>query len=130
MADDSALSVAQQAWDRWIAPDLDGFIDLWDPSGVWTMPGHSQIAGAWRGHDEIRKVAQIAFEVSAGTLEARPLELAATGDVVLGRFHLKASRPGATLDQDALQRFEIRGTKMASLLNLWTDIEQVDNFFR
>jgi ketosteroid isomerase-like protein len=130
MADDSALSVAQQAWDRWIAADLDGFIGLWDPSGVWTMPGHSQIAGVWRGHDEIRKVAQIAFEVSAGTMEASPLELAATGDVVLGRFHVKASRPGATLDQDALQRFEIRGGKMASLLNLWTDIEQMDNFFR
>ena len=38
--------------------------------------------------------------------------------------------PWPELDQDALQRFEIRGGKMASLLNLWTDIEQMDNFFR
>jgi hypothetical protein len=94
------------------------------------MPGHSQIAGAWRGHDEIRKVAQIAFEVSGGTLQARPLELAAAGDVVLGRFHVEASRPGASLDQDGLQRFEIRDGTMASLLNVWTDLEQMDNFYR
>ena len=131
MADESALEVAQQAWDRWVAADLEGFLALWDADGVWTMQGHSQISGSWRGLDEIAKVAQTAFEVSGGTLKARPIELAAAGaDSVLGYFHVEASRPDATLDQDALQRFVVRNGRIASLHNLFTDVDEVDAFYK
>ena len=131
MADESALDVAQQAWDRWVAADLEGFLALWDADGVWTMQGHSQISGSWRGLDEIAKVAQTAFEVSGGTLKARPIELAAAGaDSVLGYFHVEASRPDATLDQDALQRFVVRTGRIASLHNLFTDVDEVDAFYK
>ena len=131
MADESALDVAQQAWDRWVAADLEGFLALWDADGVWMMQGHSQISGSWRGLDEIAKVAQTAFEVSGGTLKARPIELAAAGaDSVLGYFHVKASRPDAALDQDALQRFVVRNGKIASLHNLFTDVDEVDAFYK
>ena len=131
MADEDALTVAQRAWDRWVAADLDGFLALWDADGVWTMQGHSQISGTWHGLDEIAKVAQTAFEVSGGTLKARPIELAAAGaDSVLGYFHVEASRPDATLDQDALQRFVVRNDKIASLHNLFTDVDEVDAFYK
>ena len=131
MADESALDVAQQAWDRWVAADLEGFLALWDADGVWTMQGHSQISGSWRGLDEIAKAAQTAFEVSGGTLKARPIELAAAGaDSVLGYFHVEASRPDATLDQDGLQRFVVRNGKIASLHNLFTDVDEVDAFYK
>ena len=131
MADESALAVAQQAWDRWVAADLEGFLALWDADGVWTMQGHSQISGTWHGPDEIAKVAQTVFEVSGGTLKARPIELAAAGaDSVLCYFHVEASRPDATLDQDALQRFVVRNGKIASLHNLFTDVDQVDAFYK
>ena len=131
MADESALAVAQQAWDRWVAADLEGFLALWAADGVWTMQGHSQISGTWQGPDEIAKVAQAAFEVSGGTLKARPIELAAAGaDSVLGLFHVEASRPDATLDQDALQRFVVRNGKIASLHNLFTDVGEVDALYK
>jgi ketosteroid isomerase-like protein len=130
MADQDALAVARHAWDRWVAADLEGFLALWDPDGVWTLAGHSQISGAWRGLEEIGKAAQTAFEVSGGTLMARPIELVAAGaDSVLGFFHLEASRPGATLDQDGLQRFVVRDGKMVSLHNLFTDLDEVDAFY-
>jgi uncharacterized protein len=131
MPDTSALAVVQQAWDRWMAVDLEGFLALWEADGVWTMPGQSQISGAWRGHDEIAKVAQIAFEVSGGTLQASPIELAAAGeDSVLGYFHFVASRPDASLDQDALQRFVVRVGKIVSLHNMFADVEAADAFYR
>ena len=121
------LTIAQKAWDCWVAADLEGFLALWDADGVWTMPGHSQISGSWRGLDEIAKVAQTAFEVSGGTLKARPLELAEAGaDSVLGSFHLEASRPDATIGQDGLQRFVVRNGKIASLHNLFSDLAEVD----
>ena len=131
MADQSALAVVEQAWERWVAADLEGFVALWDADGIWTNPGQSQISGAWRGHEQIAKVAQIAFEVSGGTLQARPIELAAAGDnSVLGYFHFEASRPDASLDQDALQRFVVRNGKIVSLHNMFADVEAADAFYR
>ena len=131
MSDERALTIAQKAWDCWVAADLEGFLGFWEADGVWTMPGHSQISGSWRGLDEIAKVAQTAFEVSGGTLKAHPLELAEAGaDAVLGYFHLEATRPGATINQDGLQRFVVRNGKMVSLHNLFADLAELDAFYR
>jgi uncharacterized protein (TIGR02246 family) len=130
MADDNALAVAQHAWDIWIAADLEAFLDLWTEDGVWTNQGSSQISGPRRGREEIAVVARTAFEVSGGTLKARPIALADAGDgVVLGWFHLEAQREGASLDQDGLQRFVIRNGKIASLDNLYTNLPEFDAFY-
>ena len=63
-------------------------------------------------------------------MKARPLELAEAGaDSVLGYFHLEASRPDATIDQDGLQRFVVRNGKIVSLHNLFADLAEVDAFY-
>ena len=91
------------------------------------MQGRSKIAGPSRGLEEIAKTAQLAFELSGGTLKAQPLELAsAGGDSVLGYFHVEGSRPGATLDQDGIQRFVVKDGKLVSLYNYFTDIDEFD----
>ena len=78
-----------------------------------------------------RWVAQIAFEVSGGTLQARPIELAAASDEsVLGYVHFEATRPAASLDQDGLQRFVVRNGKIVSLDNMWADGAAVDTFYQ
>ena len=72
----------------------------------------------------IKTAAQLAFELSGGTLKARPLELAsAGGDSVLGYFHggLPPRRP---LDQDGIRRMVI-DSKLVSLHNFFSDVEQV-----
>ena len=130
MPDERALTVAQRAWDFWVAADLEGFLTCWAADGVWTLQGHSQIAGTWRGPDEIAKAAQTAFEVSGGTLKARPLELVEAGaDSVLGYFHVEASRPDATIDQDGLQRFVVRNGNITLLHNLFSDVDEFDAFY-
>ena len=129
MADD-ALTVATKAWEKWVAADLEGFLALWAPDGVWTMAGSSRISGEHKGLDAIAAVAGLAFELSGGTLKAVPIELAAAGpDSVFGYFHLSAERPGASLDQDGLQRFVVRDGKMVSLHNLWSNQAEVEAFF-
>ena len=129
MADD-ALTVVQRAWDCWVAEDLEGFLACWAPDGVWTMQGRSQISGPSRGLEEIAKTAQLAFELSGGTLKARPLEIAPTGgDAVLAYFHLEGSRPGATLNQDGIQRFVVEDGKLVSLHNFFTDVGEFEAFF-
>ena len=131
MADVSPLAVAREAWDKWVAGDLEGFLGLWDPGGEWTNTGHSQLSGTRRGHDEIAKTAHTAFELSGGTLKARPIDLVAAGeDSVLGYCHVEAQRPGATINQDALQRFVVRNGKIVSLHNVYYDQDELDAFYK
>jgi ketosteroid isomerase-like protein len=125
-----ALQVAQQAWECWVAADLDGFIALWDEDGVWTNAGHSRISGPRQGHQAIGDVARTVFELSGGTFKAHPVELVASGDnTVLGRFHMVAERDGVVLDQDGMQRMVVRGGKLVTLDNLFSDERAMDDFF-
>jgi hypothetical protein len=74
---------------------------------------------------------RVSHEGRGPTLQARPIELAAAGDeAVLGYLHLEATRPGASLDQDALQRFVVRNGKIVSLDNMWADGAAVDAFYQ
>jgi ketosteroid isomerase-like protein len=127
---DNALVVAEKAWDKWVAGDLEGFLSLWDAGGEWTISGQSQISGTRHGHDEIRQFIDLMFKISGGTLKARPLELArASEDSVLGFYHLEAHRVGASIDQDGFQRLLLRNGKIVSIHNVAANQYEIDEFF-
>ena len=131
MADRTALAIVQEAWEKWVAGDLEGFLGLWEPSGVWTQSGHSRVSGSFQGVEEMAKMAQVVFEVSEGTLKAQPIELAAAGEEsVLGYFHAEGQRPGATINQDAMQRVVVRNGKIVSVLNVLINQDEVDAFYK
>jgi ketosteroid isomerase-like protein len=131
MPDTTALVVVREAWEKWVAGDLDGFVKLFDPDGVWNNAGHNRISGPRRGHAEITAVAQLVFEISGGTLKAQPIELAASGEnSVLGYFQLDAERPGATIHQNGLQKWLVRNGKIVSLDNAFLNQDEMDEFFK
>ena len=131
MAVGTALAVAQEAWDKWAAGDLDGFVKLFEPDGVWTNWGNNRVSGPKRGYAEITAMAQLAFEISGGTLNAQLIALAPAGEnSVLGYFQFDAERPGATAHTNGLQRWVIRNGKVVSLDNVYLDRDQVDEVFK
>ena len=131
MADTTALAVVQEAWDKWVAADLDGFVKSFEPDGVWTNAGNNRVSGPRRGHAEIAAVAQLVFEISGGTMKAQPIELAASGEnSVLGFAQLDAERSGATIHQNLLQRWVVRNSKVVSLDNAFLDQDEMDKFFK
>lgn len=130
MTEISPLSVAQKAWECWVAADLDGFLSLWHADGVWTNAGHSQISGPRQGHQAIGEVARTVFELSGGTFKAHPVELVSSGDdAVLGRFHMVAERDDVTLEQEGMQRLVVRDGKLVTIDNLFSDERAMDAFF-
>jgi ketosteroid isomerase-like protein len=128
MTDITAVGVVQKAWD---IADVEGFVKLWDPDGVWTHSGHSQVSGPHSGHWEIAEMVRIAFEVSGGTLKAQSIELAAAGkDSVLGYFELEAQRPGAHIHQCGFQGWVVHNGKIVSLDTVYCDQDEFDEFFK
>jgi hypothetical protein len=55
MAATTALAVVQEAWVKWVAADLDGFVKSFEPDGVWTNAGNNRVSGPRRGHAEIHR---------------------------------------------------------------------------
>jgi ketosteroid isomerase-like protein len=124
----TALDAVRQAW---AVEDLDGFVKLWDPDGVWTHSGHSQISGPHSGHWEIAEMVRITHEISGGTLRAQPIELVAASEhSVLGYFQLDAQRPGATIHQFGFQRWMVDNGRIMSLDNVYCDQDEFDEFFK
>ena len=124
----TALDAVQKAL---AVVDLEGFVKLWDPDGVWTHSGHSQISGPHSGHWEIAEMVRIAHEVSGGTLKAQPIELvAASENSVLGYFQLDAQRPGAVIHQYGFQRWVVDNGKIVSLDTVYCDQDEFDEFFQ
>jgi uncharacterized protein len=127
--DSDALTVMRQAWDAWVAQDVEGFMALWDADGRWTMPGGSKVSGTY-SKDEIPGMIEIVFGTSNGTFVATPTELAPFDDMTaFGYFHMTGQRDGAGIDQDGLQRMTVRDGKITSLWCLWADQAQWDEFF-
>ena len=128
MTDITAINVVQKAW---VVAEVEGFVKLWDPDGVWTHSGHSQISGPHSGHWEIAEMVRIAFEVSDGTLKAQQIELAAAGkDSVLGYFELEAQRSGAKIHQCGFQRWVVHNGRIVSLDTVYCDQDEFDAFFK
>ena len=127
MTEITALAVVQKAL---ASDDLEEFVKLWDPDGVWTHSGSSRISGPHSGHWEITEMARLVAEVSGGTLRTQSVELVASGEEsVLGYFHLEAQRPGAKINQNGFQRWVVRDGKILSLENVYCDQDEIDKFF-
>lgn len=131
MAKSATLAAVENAWDRWVAGDLDGMLEYFNPDGVLIISGRSQLSGEFRGHDAIRDWAHQIFELSEGTMKAAPTEMAEVNEsTVLVSFGMEAHRGGASINQVALQRVLVRDGKVASVHNFHADQYEFDAFYK
>lgn len=130
MASSDALAVATEAWDRWMAGDIEGFLESMAPDGVVTLPGTAPTSGVFEGRDAIGGWAQSLFELSSGTIDGRVETLADAGDgIVLASMAAKATRNDKTLDVRMLQRFEVVDGQIARLDHAMMDIDGWHSFW-
>jgi ketosteroid isomerase-like protein len=126
-----ALAIVEKAWDRWVAGDLDGLLEYFNPDGVLITSGRSQVSGEARGHDAIRDWAHRLFQIAEGDFKAAPTEMAAVNDTtVLVRFGVEAHRADASINHFALQRVSFENGKLAEVYNVYADQYQFDAFFK
>jgi ketosteroid isomerase-like protein len=126
-----ALAVVEKAWDRWVAGDLDGLLEYFNPDGVLITSGRSQVSGEARGHDAIRDWAHRIFELAEGNFKAAPTEMAAVNETtVLVRFGVEAHRADTSINQFELQRVALENGKVAEVYNIYADQYEFDAFFK
>lgn len=131
MGNSSALTVVKNAWDRWVAGDLDGVLGLCSPDCVLINSGRSQVSGQSAGVDAIRDWAQRVFELCEGTYKSTPIDFAEADETtVLVSFRLEAHRNDASVNQLVLERWELEDGKAVSCHNVYSDQYEFDAFFK
>jgi ketosteroid isomerase-like protein len=105
----------RQAYQAQGRGDLDGYVGLFSDDFVLHIPGRSQIAGDYRGEDEVRRHFREIAELSGGTFRAEVHDVLATDEHIIGLVNAVAEREGVVVDLPRVHVWHVRDGKLAEL---------------
>lgn len=87
--------------------DLDGLREFFTPDVVWHVAGSHQLAGDYRGQDELVAYFKRARELTAGSLSLEPSAIMASDDHVAMFVRVRGERDGKTLDVEMAEALTV-----------------------
>jgi ketosteroid isomerase-like protein len=96
--------------------DIDGYLELLSDDFVLHIGGRSQIAGEYRGKEEVRRHFQEIAQLSRGTFRTEVHDALASDEHVVGLLNARAEREGVPVD---LPRVHVWHVSDGSLSELW-----------
>ena len=93
--------------------DMEALGKLFTDDVVWHFPGTSQLAGEYRGKEEVLGFLGKSFELSGGTLRLEIHDVLANDEHGTVLTHVTGQREGKSLDDNSVQVFHIRDGKVS-----------------
>jgi hypothetical protein len=122
--------IVRQGYKAFGEGDMDTLRTLFAPDAVHVATGSNQLAGEYKGVDEILAYYGKIFELSGGTFAAELKSAKAEGDDKVVAIHRnKGQRGGKTLDQDETLTFTLSGGKFTRLVENHSDPAAYDAFW-
>jgi hypothetical protein len=121
---------AREAYAAFAAGDLDKVKEVFHPDLVWHMPGHSPVAGDYRGIDAVLGFFGTVFTETGGTFRNTLEEVIATEDTTVVISKLHAERNGKVNDerQVSIYRVDAEG-RVTEATFFGDDTTQFDAFW-
>ena len=91
--------------------DMDTIRGLFDPNIVWHAPGRSQMAGDYRGVDEVLQQFGKVFEMTGGTFNLEIHDVLANDDHVTVLITARGERNGKKLEDHSVQVWHVKDGK-------------------
>jgi ketosteroid isomerase-like protein len=113
MANVRHVAVVRRALDAFAARDLDAMGRNVTDDVVWITPGKSLIAGEYRGWPDVRRYLERAIELTADSVRVELVDVLVGADHLAVIVDVRGRRNGRTLDQRAVQVFNLRGGRIA-----------------
>lgn len=88
----------REGFDRFIAGDPEGLLELFAPHAVWHVPGGNAMAGDYVGLEEILAFLRRTREVTDGTYQVELLWVVADDEHVVPLYRARGRRGERTLD--------------------------------
>ena len=123
------VDLLNRGYDAFEKGDLDTLRQLFADDIVFHVPGRSQIAGEYRGHDEVFGFFGKLVELSAGTFKIERHAILADDRHGAALTTITAQREGKKLSQNAIDVFHFQGDKVSEVWTLDTDQYAGDEFF-
>lgn len=119
----------QRAYAAFAAGDMDVLGALMAEDAVWHQPGNSEIAGDYKGRDEIFDYFGKLLDRSEGTIKVEPLDILADDERVVAIQHTTAMRKGEKYDTRNVLVCEIKDGKFVETQVFESDPEAEDRFW-
>jgi ketosteroid isomerase-like protein len=119
----------RQAFDAFLRRDGIVIGRLIDDGTVWRVPGHSLMAGEYRGREQIFEFLRQTALLTGGTYRADLRWVAGGDDVVAALYRATGRREGRELDIDQLLVFRYSGSVLAEVLAVPVDLDAFEAFW-
>lgn len=119
----------RDAYEAFSGGNLDAVFASFDEDIRWHVPGHSPIAGDYRGHDEVMEFFQLLAERSGGTLTLEPHDFLANDEHVVVLVRLQAEHRGKMLNTQDVHIWHVANGKATEFWEAPTDQYRTDDFW-
>lgn len=92
----SNSAVIRKAYEDFARGDIPAVFAVFDAFITWHVPGHSPLAGDFRGHDQVAGFFQRTMELSRGAFSIDVHNVLAKGDLVIVLVTVNAQRNGVS----------------------------------
>ena len=121
--------VVRRIFDAFARRDAFALRGLFAADAVWTVPGDSAMAGAYRGPEAIfRFLARLPKETD-GTYRSQLVDVLASDGRAAALYRARGSRHGRTLELDQVLLFRIEGGLVRHVLALPSDPDAFEAFW-
>ena len=123
------VDLLNRGYDAFEKGDLDTLRELFAQDVVFHAAGRSQIAGDYRGQDEVFGFFGKLVELTGGTFKIERHAVLADDEHGTALTSVTATREGNTMTQNAVDVFHFRDGKVAEVWTLDSDQYAGDEFF-
>jgi uncharacterized protein len=100
-----------------------------DPAITWHVPGHSPLAGAYKGHDQIGGFFRRTMELSGGAFTIDVHNVLADGDVVVALTTVNARRNGVSASFPEVHVWRLKDGRATEFREYQGDEQREDRFW-
>jgi len=115
MAKHSNEILLLQAYAAQARGDIEDYINFLSDDFVLHIPGRSQIAGDYKGKEEIRRHFREITQLSGGTFKTEVHDILASNDHVVGLVNAQADSEGSIVELPRVHIWHVRNGKLSEL---------------
>lgn len=118
----------RKGYDAFNAGDIDTVKSLFAPDIVGHFGGKSQLAGDYKGVDEVIGALAKLVELSGGTFKETVHDIVANDTHAVALGEVTAQRDGKTYDQKSVEVYHVNGGKVTEFWD-WIEDQDADKDF-
>ena len=127
-AQDNA-ELVRNAYGAFMKGDIPAVLEAFSPDIAWHIAGRSEIAGEYRGHQDVLGFFGQLHERSGGTFQLEIVDITASDDHVIALTRETGDRNGKVLDITGVHIWQVRDGKATDFQGTATDVHAEDEFW-